>query len=84
MEAEVLAERIAGRCTLQAVLGDMTSEKVDAIVNAANSNLAHLGGLAGAIVYRGVFGLDTAFHGFRHHDRRAFCGRTRMRKATPI
>lgn len=53
MEAEVLAERIEGRCTLQAVLGDMTTEQVDAIVNAANSNLAHLGGLAEAIVDRG-------------------------------
>jgi O-acetyl-ADP-ribose deacetylase (regulator of RNase III) len=55
MEAEVLVERIEGHCTLQAVLGDMTSERVDAIVNAANSNLAHLGGLAEAIVDRGGF-----------------------------
>lgn len=31
----------------------MTAERVDAIVNAANSNLAHGGGLAGAIVARG-------------------------------
>lgn len=55
MEAEVLAQRIEGRCTLHAVLGDMTSEKVDAIVNAANTHLAHAGGLAGAIVDRGGF-----------------------------
>jgi len=53
MESKVLAQRIEGGCTLQAVLGDMTCERVDAIVNAANSNLAHLGGLAGAIVDRG-------------------------------
>ena len=53
MDPHILAERAVGRCVLQAVLGDMTSERVDAIVNAANTNLAHGGGLAGAIVARG-------------------------------
>lgn len=38
---------------LQFVLGDLTQENVDAIVNAANSQLAHGGGVAGAIVRRG-------------------------------
>jgi O-acetyl-ADP-ribose deacetylase (regulator of RNase III) len=53
MQSRVLAEYNRDRYVLQAVLGDMTAERVDAIVNAANSNLAHGGGLAGAIVARG-------------------------------
>lgn len=53
MEAHVLARATVAGCELEAVLGDMTSEPVDAIVNAANTNLAHGGGLAGAIVARG-------------------------------
>jgi O-acetyl-ADP-ribose deacetylase len=38
---------------LQLVQGDITEEKVDAIVNAANSNLLHGGGVAGVIVRKG-------------------------------
>jgi O-acetyl-ADP-ribose deacetylase (regulator of RNase III) len=53
MESRVLERQTVAGCQLEAVLGDMTSEKVDAIVNAANSRLAHGGGLAGAIVARG-------------------------------
>ena len=53
MVPRILAEHTHGHCVLQAVLADMTAERVDAIVNAANSNLAHGGGLAGAIVARG-------------------------------
>jgi len=53
MNSRILAEHTHSRYVLQAVLGDMTAEQVDAIVNAANTNLAHGGGLAGAIVARG-------------------------------
>jgi O-acetyl-ADP-ribose deacetylase len=38
---------------LQLAQGDLTTEPVDAIVNAANRHLQHGGGLAGAIVTRG-------------------------------
>ncbi|MCQ3936360.1 MAG: macro domain-containing protein [Chloroflexi bacterium] len=39
--------------TLQIVQGDITSEEVDAIVNAANERLAHGGGVAWAISKKG-------------------------------
>jgi O-acetyl-ADP-ribose deacetylase (regulator of RNase III) len=39
--------------TLALYQGDLTEERVDVIVNAANAHLAHGGGLAGAIVRRG-------------------------------
>jgi putative ATPase len=40
-------------CTLRLVHGDLTEERVDAIFNAANGQLMHGGGVAGAIVRRG-------------------------------
>jgi len=42
-----------GGKTLEVIQGDLTTQQVDGIVNAANSSLAHGGGLAGAIVRRG-------------------------------
>lgn len=53
MSAHVIASRSIGDCSVEVVLGDLTAEVVDAIVNAANSRLAHGGGVAGAIVRRG-------------------------------
>ncbi len=38
---------------IQIVQGDITAEEVDAIVNAANSHLAHGAGVAGAILRKG-------------------------------
>jgi putative ATPase len=52
--APVIAEHaLAHGCVLRLVHGDLTAEAVDAIVNAANSQLAHGGGVAAAIVRRG-------------------------------
>lgn len=50
MIAEVL---LSEKQTLQLVQGDITQEIVDAIVNAANSQLQHGGGVAGAIAHHG-------------------------------
>jgi O-acetyl-ADP-ribose deacetylase (regulator of RNase III) len=62
------------------VQGDITSEKVDAIVNAANSRLLHGGGVAAAIVGRGGSVIQEESdawvreHGEVGHDRPAVTG----------
>jgi O-acetyl-ADP-ribose deacetylase (regulator of RNase III) len=52
---KVLAERKIGDKVLKVVLGDITDENTEAIVNAANSLLRHGGGVAGAIVRKGGY-----------------------------
>ena len=50
----ILVERILSTGqTLQIVQGDITTEEVDAVVNAANEHLQHGGGVAWAIVRSG-------------------------------
>lgn len=51
--ARTLASRSFGRGEITVVVGDLTEEVTDAVVNAANSALAHGGGVAGAIVRKG-------------------------------
>ena len=46
---------LIGDAVLEIVQGDLTEERVDAIVNAANDRLQHGGGVAGAIVRKGGF-----------------------------
>lgn len=55
---EVRSQRTVGTKIVRVIEGDLTRQKVDAIVNAANSRLQHGGGVAGAIVRRGGAGIQ--------------------------
>ncbi len=51
---EILAQvKLSGGARIALHRGDLTLESVDALVNAANSRLAHGGGVAGALIRRG-------------------------------
>jgi len=76
--SEIIAERsLPGGQTLRLARGDLTQEPTDAIVNAANSQLAHGGGVAGAIVRAGGRRIQDESHswvrqhGLVSHDRPA-------------
>lgn len=49
----LLCTGTAGHCKVNVMLGDLTEFHVDVIVNAANENLNHGGGIAGAISQKG-------------------------------
>jgi O-acetyl-ADP-ribose deacetylase (regulator of RNase III) len=53
MSETIAMHTLAANCLLRLIHGDITQVHCDAIVNAANSHLAHAGGLAAAIVRRG-------------------------------
>ncbi len=55
MNQEIRQKEIVPGKWLKLVKGDITEERVDAIVNAANSHLRHGGGVAGAIVRKGGY-----------------------------
>lgn len=53
MTTIVAEQELTSGQIVRLVHGDLTEEKVDAIVNAANAQLAHGGGVAGAILRKG-------------------------------
>jgi O-acetyl-ADP-ribose deacetylase len=58
MNSLITERKLSANQTLQIVQGDITLEAVDAIVNAANENLQHGGGVAWAISKKGGPGVQ--------------------------
>ena len=73
-----------GLQSLEICQGDLTEERLDAIVNAANSHLAHSGGIAAAISSRGGEQIDQEsqewvhLHGQVSHEKPAYTGAGRL------
>jgi O-acetyl-ADP-ribose deacetylase (regulator of RNase III) len=80
----ICAHTLASGQTLRLVHGDLTEERVDAIVNAANAQLVHGGGVAGAISHSGgpdIQAQSDAWvreHGLVTHERPALTGAGRL------
>ena len=81
----VIAEHpLSAGLILRLIHGDLTEERVDAIVNAANAQLVHGGGVAGAIVRRGGEAIQAESdawvraNGLAAHDRPAITGAGRL------
>lgn len=53
MNTVLVEKKLPSNQTIQIVQGDITTEEVDAIVNAANEHLQHGGGVAGTISRKG-------------------------------
>jgi O-acetyl-ADP-ribose deacetylase (regulator of RNase III) len=84
MSPIVVEHTLAEGVELRVVRADLTLEPVEAIVNAANAQLAHGGGLAAAIVRRGGADIQAESdawarrHGPVSHDRPAVTGAGRL------
>ncbi len=58
MSSMIATYSLSPTTRLEIAQGDLTQEMVDAIVNAANRNLAHHGGVAAAIVQKGGWSIQ--------------------------
>lgn len=85
MNRVVCSHPLVDGATVALVQGDLAEETVDAIVNAANSRLQHGGGVAGAIVRKGGWEIQSEsdewvrIHGPATHEKPAVTGAGRLR-----
>lgn len=84
MSSTIAQQSLPNGTLLLLIHGDLTEERVDAIVNAANAQLMHGGGVAGAIVRRGGAIIQQESeawvrqHGPVTHERPAITGAGRL------